>query len=248
MLSKSKITYIRSLEQKKHRQAEQIFICEGAKILAEVLETCPHLLLEAFCTETWANQYLDLFRGCEDKIRVVSDKDIERISLLTTPNGLVFLMRIPPPPPLAECLTGGLVLDNIQDPGNMGTILRIADWFGIPTVLCSPECVDIYNPKVVQATMGSVFRTQIVYTELLPALSSQFLDTYAAVLGGESVWELAENLPEEGFWLMIGNESAGLSQNLIEIATRKVSIPRKGRAESLNAGVATGILSAIFSK
>lgn len=251
MLSKSKITYIRSLEQKKYRQAEQIFIAEGVRIADEVLRAQPSRVVEIFATEKWLESHPHHARNFANRITTVGEAMLERISLLTTPNDVLILVRMTETPaiPTPDQLAGQLhlALYNIQDPGNMGTILRIADWFGISRVFCTPSCVDAYNPKVVQATMGSLFRTQVFYTDMPVLLQQSGLNSYAATLDGENVWSLPlPKVATDGGFLVIGNEAHGIGDDVLAHCTNRIAIPQYGKAESLNAGVATGILCAIL--
>jgi len=166
---------------------------------------------------------------------------LQKISLLKTPNKVVgvFVKKVNEAPPhIINKLS--LMLDDIQDPGNMGTLIRIADWFGIENIICSKNCVDCYNPKVVQATMGSLARVNIYYTSLLDFLSeNEKISVYAAALDGVPITKLKSI--SEGI-IIIGNESKGISEELLSIATNKITIPKYGNAESLNAAVAAGII------
>jgi TrmH family RNA methyltransferase len=170
----------------------------------------------------------------------ISELELSGISQLKTPNQVLAVFK------KFETSAGSpkekisLVLDCIQDPGNMGTIIRTADWFGTSQVICSNDCADIYNPKVVQATMGSIARVSVFYTNLPEWLSEQkSVRIYAAVLQGKDVTKM--NKIKEGI-VIIGNESKGIHENILQLANEKITIPRKGRAESLNAAVATGII------
>jgi TrmH family RNA methyltransferase len=150
---------------------------------------------------------------------------------------------IPEEPAIVDNVPWYIALDGIQDPGNMGTIIRIADWFGITDLVCSPGCVDVYNPKVVQSAMGGHLRVRIHHRDLVDFLPALNLPLYAAVLGGTDVYEVGR--PESGV-LVIGNESRGVSPEVVDLATHRLTIPRKGGAESLNAGVSAGILCALM--
>lgn len=239
MLSKSRIKYIQTLGQKKFRQQEGCFIAEGPKIVAELLEARSSSVVEVFALEDWIDESKALIGKAA--CTVITVQELEKISQLSTPNRVLALVRQFDPSPVMR--TKGriiLALDGIRDPGNMGTILRTADWFGIGQVVCSEDSAEQYNPKVVQASMGSIARVNVWYTRLAPWLALQKDNRiYAAVLEGTGMSEMMK--PAEGI-LLIGNESKGISPELLALATDKITIPRKGKAESLNAAVATGII------
>ncbi|MEP6951971.1 MAG: RNA methyltransferase [Ginsengibacter sp.] len=177
----------------------------------------------------------------------IDETTLERISLLKTPNKVVavFEKKLPVSEPVLHGKIS-LMLDNIRDPGNMGTIIRNADWFGIENIICSENCADCYNPKVVQASMGSLARINILYVSLDAFIdANKKISVYAATLSGIAVSEL--KIIEEGI-ILIGNESKGISEELLNLATLKITIPRYGNAESLNAAVATGIILSYIKK
>lgn len=239
MLSKSKVKYIQTLGQKKFRQQEGCFIAEGPRIVAELLEARRSSIMEIFAIKEWINES-DALIGIS-ACTAITVQELEKISQLNTPNQVLAVVKQFDSSP--KIVTRGriiLALDSIRDPGNMGTILRIADWFGIEQVVCSEDSAEQYNPKVVQASMGSIARVNVIYTALEQWLALQ-KDTriYAATLEGKSINGMKK--PEEGI-LLIGNESKGISPELLKQAHEKITIPRKGKAESLNAAVATGIL------
>lgn len=239
MLSKSKIKYIQSLGQKKFREAEGCFIAEGPKVIAELLTARHGAVREIFALKEWINENIQLIDECS--CTEVSAQELEKISQLSTPNKVLAVVEefeIP-----GEIITKGsitLVLDGIRDPGNLGTILRIADWFGVEQLVCSADSANMYNPKVVQASMGSIARVRVLYTDTVDWLSRQ-KDTriYAAVLDGQDITQMTK--PAEGI-IIIGNESQGIRPELLGCANVKITIPRKGKAESLNAAVAAGII------
>jgi TrmH family RNA methyltransferase len=183
-------------------------------------------------------------------VEEITDKELQQISTLQTPNQVLAIARQPKPPELPPDFDHGLslYLDGIQDPGNMGTILRIADWFGIQMVICSATCVEVYSPKVVQATMGAIFRV-VTLTENLVNLTERFanLPVYGTLLEGENLYQA--KLGDKGI-IVIGNEGAGISAENVALVTRPISIPQGqgSHAESLNAAVATGIVCAFFCK
>lgn len=239
MLSKLRIKYIQTLGQKKFRQEEKLFIAEGPKLVRELLEEKKSHIEEVWAVPDWIKEHDQLLAGV--KHGDVSEAELERISQLNTPNQVLAVVRQFELP--ATMNTKGhlsLVLDTIQDPGNLGTIIRLADWFGIPQIICSVESADCYNPKVVQSTMGSIARVNVFYKDLEEWLPSQKgIDIYATALSGENITQM--DPISEGL-IIIGNESKGISPAIMELANKKITIPRKGKAESLNAAVATGII------
>jgi len=239
MLSKSKLKYIQSLGQKKHRDDERLFIAEGPKIVAELLQDVPELVSEVFALPSWIEGRAD--QPVSYAVTEVSTDELARISQLQTPNQVLAVFRQFPASPIPSMKgTVALALDTIQDPGNLGTIIRIADWFGISQIICSQDCADQYNPKVVQSTMGSIGRVQVHYTDLPAWLASQKdARVYAAALEGQDIAQMKKL--NEGI-IIIGNESKGISPAVMEKVNVRITILRKGKAESLNAAVATGII------
>lgn len=246
MLSKATIKYINSLKQKKFRQRYHKFTAEGDKIVREIAEN-PNIEVEKIlATEEWATENAKTLHN--RMLEIVTPNELKKVSSLQTPNHALaiveqFSTKIDEKV-IRENLS--LVLDSIQDPGNLGTIIRIADWFGIPYIFCSKGCVDVYNPKVIQSTMGSILRVRVIYTDL-EELFSQFseLNIYGAVLGGHNIFQT--KLAHKGF-IVIGNESKGISKDTKARLTHHLEIPSYGQAESLNAAVATGIICAMFRK
>ena len=241
MFSKSTVKYIQSLQHKKFRDEERLFVAEGPKGVKELLEggsfTCRNIYALTGWEDSLPAAIQDRYGSITDTIK---DFELEKISSLSKPNQVlaVFEQRQPvTAPDLKDKLT--LVLDDIQDPGNLGTIIRIADWFGIENIICSLQTADMYNPKVVQSTMASLQRVNVLYKELEPWLSAQAVNKYAATLNGEALSSFQQL--KEGL-LIIGNESKGVSEAVMKLANRKITIPRTGEAESLNAAVATGII------
>lgn len=238
MLVKSKIKYIQSLGQKKLRDNESVFIAEGPKIIDELLSSSVARILGIYAVKNWIEDHRHL-AGKHDLIEV-SEDELGKISQLTTPNQVLAVLQQFPPAEIAVKNNISLMLDTIQDPGNLGTIIRIADWFGISQVICSQECADIYNPKVVQSTMGSIARVKVLYTQLAEWLDQhKDVRVYGAVLEGQDI--RSANKIHEGV-VLIGNESKGISDELMQRLNARITIPRMGKAESLNAAVATGII------
>jgi RNA methyltransferase, TrmH family len=239
MLVKSKVKYIQSLGQKKFREQEGVFIAEGTKLVNELLLSDNAEILEVFALQEWMGENKELIARAT--ITEITTADLEKISQLTTPNQVLAIVK--------EFNAEGriqtkgqiiLALDGIRDPGNMGTIIRIADWFGVKQIICSNDCADMYNTKVVQATMGSIARVKIFYTDLEKWLSENAkANVYATVLNGGNI--ASAKKIKEGV-ILIGNESKGISPEVLKLATNKITISRKGNAESLNAAVAAGII------
>lgn len=250
MLSKAQIKYIQSLQQKKLRHTHYVYVVEGEKIIYEYIQS-DYPLDNIYATEEWISENLALLQKKKLSVVEVTSRELEQISSLTTPNKVLALAKMPELPSakvgLASLLTKGLhlALDNIQDPGNLGTIIRTADWFGVDSIICSEDCVDAYNSKVVQATMGSLARVKIFTTELSSLFEKSSLPVYAATLEGENIFN--KKLLKDAI-VLIGNESKGLSNELAQLAHKKISVPRFGKAESLNASIAAAVILALFRK
>jgi TrmH family RNA methyltransferase len=245
MLSKAQNKYIRSLSQQKQCNGHKVFIAEGTKIAEEWLKSSWQVQY-IIGTEAWmaANSKL-LALHHEAEAHVVSEGELATLSLLPSPNQVMLVVHAKEPSPLPDINEWCIALDNIQDPGNMGTIIRIADWFGINHIICSQGCADACNPKVVQSAMGGHLRVNIYESSLDTFLTKNKLPVYAATLDGESVYSVAKGKPGA---IIIGNESKGISGKVLEMATQKIMIPRLGGAESLNAAVSTGIICALLLK
>lgn len=230
MLSKKVLKDIQSLSQKKYRDETGLFLAEGPKIVEELLTLVPAYVKSVYAIEGWT-----MGRG---GVEIVSEEELQKLSFLKTPNKVVAILQKfqSKPPDLSQLV---LYLDAIQDPGNFGTIIRIADWFGVKDVVCSAGCADLYNPKVVQSTMASIARVNVFEDKKETWLKKQSVPVYAASLQGENLYNLPKT--DKGI-LLIGNESKGIREEFLQLATKLVTIPRRGEAESLNAAVATGIL------
>ncbi|MFI5156425.1 MAG: TrmH family RNA methyltransferase [Chitinophagales bacterium] len=241
MLLKSQFKYIQSLGHKKFRDTENVFVAEGPKIVNELLNESGTPLVTLFAVKEWIvlNPQWVAAHSSRQLIEI-AQHELERMSGLSTPNMVLGLFQKPDfgSPEFGKRIT--LVLDKIQDPGNLGTIIRIADWFGLHQIVCSKESADAFNAKTVQASMGSIARVSVFYEDLLAFLKAHDqIPRYAAVLGGSNLY-LLEPLQEA--MILIGNESQGLDPELLRICKHQLSIPRKGQAESLNAAIATGII------
>jgi RNA methyltransferase, TrmH family len=236
MLSKKEAKDIQSLSHKKFRQESRLFVAEGPKVVGELLAQMPRQLVKVYAVAGWIEEHATILKGIE--YMELQESELKRVSHLTTPNQVLALFnQLPGQVPADEGFT--LYLDTIQDPGNFGTLIRIADWFGVSDVVCSAGCADLYNPKVVQSTMASLGRVNVYYDETEQWLFRQARPSFAAVLNGSSLYD--QPRVSEGI-LLIGNESKGLRTELIPPAAKKLTIPRRGKAESLNASVATGII------
>ena len=235
MLSKNEVKSIQSLCHKKQRQQEGLFVAEGVKLVEEIIQS-DYRVKKIFSTDKWYSENTHL----NAIISIVSEDELKRISSLQTPNqvlAIVYQPIITTISLLGNQLT--LVLDGIQDPGNMGTIIRNADWFGISQIICSHNTVELYNPKVIQGTMGSFLRVKVSYVDLVPLLKNTNIPVYGALLDGESIYAVQK--PKEGI-ILIGNEGQGISKELLPFISNPITIPKIGGAESLNAAVATGII------
>lgn len=242
MLSKKMVKYIQSLTHKKLREEQNAFVAEGPKLITEFLLSGKFTCVKLLAKNDWLIENKHLYKHiANENIFEIDDEDLDKISQLQTPNkvlGVFNKNENDKHPSIAGKLS--LMLDDIQDPGNLGTIIRIADWFAVDTIICSESCADCYNFKVVQASMGSIVRVTIFYTDLLP-FTDQHSDVsiYAAALQGRSIYKIPPI--KEGI-IVIGNESKGINENLLFKASEKITIPRFGKAESLNAAIATGII------
>ncbi len=238
MLSKNQIKLITSLKQKKYRLQHGFFVAEGIKTIKELLQS--YLELHALYTTEPFNF------DAKDYV-LISENELKRISFLTTPNKALAIFKIPELKPVKkdELI---LVLDSVRDPGNLGTIIRLCDWFGITDLVCSNETADCFNPKVIQATMGSITRVNITYLDLGVFLKESKLPIFGAFMEGDNVYKT--KLPEKGI-LVMGNEANGISKEIEAIITEKISIPRFGKlqvTESLNVATATAILLSEFKR
>lgn len=245
MVSRAQVKYIRSLQQKKHRLQAGHYVVEGDKMCREWL-LARHPVEWLVATAGWLQENEKLFGALpESSILEASGQELSTLSGMQTPNQVMLCVPVCQAHAAAEKPSSGhwrLMLDAIRDPGNLGTMLRIADWFGLPEVIASYDSADFYNPKVVQSAMGAHLRVKLTAADLPHFLQQQSCTILAATLGGTNIYTLAQK-PHGGI-LIIGNESAGVSEEVLEYATQQASIPGYGGAESLNASVAAGILCA----
>jgi len=234
MLTKAEIQRVRSLRDKKRRTIEGLFVVEGAKVISELV-AAGHPFAEVYATDEWTG----------DKTRSVTVEEMGRLSHFPTPSAVLAIGRLEDrtldPAILNRGLT--LALDGVQDPGNVGTLIRIADWFGLDRVVLSPDSADLYSQKVINASMGSFARMPVFAGDLAAALSDVTVPILGCDLAGENVHTIK---PPSDAVLVIGSEGRGLSDAVLSRVTQRVTIPRRGRAESLNAAVAAGIVCAIL--
>lgn len=241
MVTKSQIKLITSLEQKKNRTRHGLFTVEGIKGISELLNS--HFELETLFTVD------QKFTAAPSKTVIISQSDLKKLSSLKTPQVAVAVFKIPETR-IPEFKGLCLALDGIRDPGNLGTIIRLCDWFGIKELLCSLDTVDCFNPKVVQATMGSITRVNVSYIDLEEIIRSrETLEIFGTFMDGENIYS-ANNIPAEGI-LLFGNEANGISPNMEKLVTRKLSIPQfgdAGKTESLNVATAAAIFLSEFRR
>lgn len=239
MLSKSQISFVKSLHQKKFRKEHALFIVEGIKSVTEFLQS-DYIVDTVYCTENLLPKLGNLSQKIQPQL--ISSTDLDRISTLTTPQQILALVKMPVNGRFnRQNLRGNfsLALDSVQDPGNLGTIIRTADWFGIKNIICSEDTVELYNPKVVQASMGSLPRIKIFYTNLAELLNDCPVPVYGALLNGESIYQT--NFGNEGI-VVLGNEGNGISGEILRLISKPVTIPSFGKAESLNVAISASII------
>ena len=240
MISTNKIKQIKLLHQKKYRQQSKQFVVEGFKVVNDVLNSSYNI----------NNIYItsDFKENINFDTTLISVKEMQRISGLKTPNNILAVVNIPEKKSINisdnELI---LCLDNIQDPGNFGTIIRSANWFGIKTIVCSPDTVELYNQKVLQSTMGAFVETQIIYTDLAKFLENYKANIYGTFLEGENIYK--QTLQQQGC-IVMGNEGKGISPEISKFITHKLYIPSTGKvkAESLNVSTATAVILSEFRR
>ena len=240
MLSKNQIKLITSLQQKKQRFVNQLFFAEGIKVIQELVES-NFELVHLYTTQN------DFEEVSQDKKTIISENELKKISALATQNSCLGVFRIQADKKIIE---SGLILalDSIRDPGNLGTILRLCDWFGIDQIVCSKDAVDIYNPKVVQATMGSIARVNVNYIDLENFIGQTQLPVFGTFMLGNNIYKT--DLPQEGI-IVMGNEANGISPELEKLIKNRLTIPRFGslqKTESLNVATATAIVLSEFRR
>lgn len=236
MISKNQIKFVHQLEQKKYRKKEGLFVAEGPKVVGDLLRAGFNAQ-EIYATKEWNNNGMHA--------QEVTDEELRKVSFLQHPQQVLALFEIPSAK-LSSDSALSLALDDVQDPGNLGTIIRIADWFGISTIYCSENTVDAWSPKVVQATMGSIARVNIVYTDLKELIQNATVPVYGTLLDGQNIY--TQELSQDGI-IVMGNEGNGISQAIRPLINRKLLIPQFHEGpESLNVAIATAITCSEFRR
>lgn len=251
MISNNRIKYLKSLQQKKYRDLENKFLVEGKKIVEEAFSLHRDLIDVVYCTNEYAETHPNELK---ETTEIVSYEEIKKISSLTKPQQIIAVLNKPKQTDFRFESQHDLilVLDAIRDPGNLGTILRMADWFGVQHIICSTDCVDCYNPKVVQATMGAILRSKLYFTDLpeflISARSNNF-EIYGATLDGENIYK--SNLIKKSV-IVVGNESDGISKEICNLLSQELLIPNfsphQEKTESLNVAIATSVILSEFRR
>lgn len=247
MLSKNKIKYIHSLELKKNRKEEQVFIAEGHKLVEDLVGHFPCKLLVA--TSVWLSQHPSVEA---DEIIEVTQEELSKASLQKTPQGVLAIFKQPQYAYSLDDISKGLclALDDVQDPGNLGTIIRLADWFGIEHIFCSQGTADVYNPKTIQATMGAIARVKVYYCDLVTLIRSlKDIPVYGTFLDGDNIY--GKPLSANGL-IVMGNEGKGVSPEVASLINERLYIPNypmeRTTSESLNVAIATAVVCAEFRR
>ena len=236
MISKANIQLVKSLQDKKQRQKYDQFVVEGEKSITELLKS-PFNVVKLYALEAFLEQNSKLLKNV--LFEAVSEKELKQMSAHQAPQKAIAVVKMPDESPIPSKVKFILALDEIQDPGNLGTIIRIADWYGIEHIVCSKGCTDVYNPKCINSTMASFLRVKVHYQDINQLAEQTKLPIMVAVLDGQNIHQ--GNLPKEGI-LVIGNEGHGVHASIISKAKYKLTIPRYGEAESLNAAISTAII------
>jgi RNA methyltransferase, TrmH family len=247
MITKNQIKYINSLQQKKFRLEHQSFVVEGAKSIIELLKSDFEIEFLFVTRSFFEDNQAEFLKNLSIQPEITGINDIEKIGSFTSNNAALAVVKTKEN---VELLVNDkefvLILDDIRDPGNLGTIIRIADWYGITKIVCSNLTVDVYNPKVINSTMGSFTRVRLFYTDLEDFIKKQNVNIYGTLLDGENIH--FTEFKDSGY-IVIGNEANGISPEISNLITHKITIPRFGSAESLNAGIATAVvLDNVFRK
>lgn len=252
MVFKSEISFVKSLSEKKYRKESQCFVVEGDKMVKEALAS-NFTIKDFYSTEEWAEKNHERIKKI-DKLHIISPDELSRMSHQKTPNQALAVLKMARQDFDFSGLHKDLVvaLDHIQDPGNLGTIVRTCDWFGIKNLICSTDTTDIFNPKTIQSTMGAIFRVKVVYHPLETILKfciENSLPVYGAVLNGENMYK--QNLENKGL-LIMGNESSGINREILKNISQPLTIPGppdgSGEMESLNVGIATAVICSEFRR
>jgi RNA methyltransferase, TrmH family len=239
MITKNQIKYINSLQQKKFRLEHQSFVVEGAKSVIELLKSDFEIEL-LFVTKSFFEENKTRLQNLSIQPELTDANELEKAGSFSSNNAALAVVKTKGN---TELLVGdsefALILDDIRDPGNLGTIIRIADWYGITKIICSTTTVDVYNPKVISSTMGSFTRISLYYTDLEMFIKNQSVNIYGTLLDGENIHQT--KFTTSGY-IIIGNEANGITEEITKLITHKITIPRFGGAESLNAGIATAVV------
>ncbi len=239
MITRNQIKYINSLQQKKFRLEHQSFVVEGAKSVVELLKSDFEIEL-LFVTKLFFEENESLLKNLLVQPELVYANELEKVGSFTSNNAALGVVKTKENVELlVKDKEFALILDDIRDPGNLGTIIRIADWYGITKIICSTSTVDIYNPKVINSTMGSFTRISLYYTDLEIFIKNKKVNIYGTLLDGENIHQT--KFAESGY-IVIGNEANGISEEITKLITHKITIPKFGGAESLNAGIATAVV------
>jgi TrmH family RNA methyltransferase len=253
MLSKAKITFIISLQKKKVREEERLYVVEGDKLVREFLEASVKVRMLVAKPE-FLNSLPQVHKQGIAEVIPASYEELKKISSLTTPHNALAVIEMPVINEDPEDLKKGLTvaLDTVQDPGNLGTIIRAAAWFGIKNIYCSPDCVDVYNPKVIQASMGAILHVNLRYTDLHTFLKTALenkIKIFGALIDGESIYSY--KLDNKGI-ILLGNESKGISEELMPYITDRIMIPKQSKAQSgidsLNVSMAASVIFSEFTR
>jgi len=238
MLSKRKLKFFKSLQIKKYRQQSRNFLVEGAKGVEEALNSDFEVDYLAI-TESFKKELEDKNILLKGEVDVVTERELKAAGTFDSNNAGLAILKMPDQTAVPQALSGvTLMLDDVRDPGNLGTIIRMADWYGVEQIICSKQTADLYNPKVINATMGSFTRVSVYYADLEDFLNTKSLPVFGTLLSGDSIY--TTGLKSDAIILM-GNESKGISDQLMRFIDHPIKIPSRGGAESLNVAIATAI-------
>lgn len=251
MITKAQIKQITSYKENKYRRNDNVFVVEGNKMVEELIKSNKENIVNIFALKSWTEENTNMIESIKEKVFDIDERELKKISSLTTPNNVLAISHCKKEEAVVFDNNLILMLDSINNPGNLGTIIRVAAWFGIKDIVCSNDTVDCYNSKVLQATMGSIFHINIVYTDLNAFLLQvpKSYDVYGTVLKeGKDIYK--EDLSKEGI-IVIGNESHGISEKIKQFINRPLTIPTFSKnkdVESLNASIATAIVISEFKR
>lgn len=239
MLSKNQLKFLKSLHLKKYRKQHQAFLVEGEKSLQEILQS-DWQVEKVYCTDRFFNTHMALLEAKDTDYQLVTPEELTQAGTFMNNYTGLAVAKIPANKPFSPPENGyTIVLDAIQDPGNLGTIIRIADWYGFPQIVCSQDTVDLFNPKTIAASMASFLRVDLYYCDLSVYFSQHNVPVFGAVLQGENIHKI--QFPSQGF-ILLGNEANGIRKDLLPLIEHSVTIPQFGQAESLNVSIATAVI------